>query len=98
MSDDRKVLVVCYDIADPIRLRRVYKVCRAWGDHLQFSVFRCTLSARQLAEFKAELTPILDHEKDQVMFVVLGGETSGTWGLTTLGQPLMHAERVARVI
>ena len=39
---------------------------------LQYSVFECPLDATRLAELKAELHPLLNHEEDQVLFVSLG--------------------------
>jgi CRISPR-associated protein Cas2 len=38
----RMSYLVCYDIADEGRLRKVFKVV-GYGDHLQFSVFECQL-------------------------------------------------------
>lgn len=37
----RNTYIVSYDIADPKRLRQVFKTRKAWGDHLKFSVFEC---------------------------------------------------------
>ena len=38
----RMSYLVCYDIADEKRLRKVFKVV-GYGDHLQFLVFECQL-------------------------------------------------------
>jgi len=35
----RTTYLVCYDITDDKRLRRVFKSCKNYGDHLQYSVF-----------------------------------------------------------
>ncbi len=35
----RTTYIVCYDIANDKRLRKVFKTCGNFGDHLQFSVF-----------------------------------------------------------
>ena len=35
----RTTYLVCYDIADDKRLRRVFKTCGNFGDHLPVSVF-----------------------------------------------------------
>jgi CRISPR-associated protein Cas2 len=68
----RTSYLVCYDIADDKRLRKVFQTMRAYGDHLQFSVFECQLTAMDLAKCRAELAAIIDHAKDQVLFVNLG--------------------------
>ena len=40
----RTTYLVCYDISNDRRLRKVFKTCRNYGDHLQYSVFECDLS------------------------------------------------------
>ncbi len=64
--------LVCYDIADPKRLRRVAKVLEGYGSRLQLSVFECCLDRQRFAEAKTELAEILNHAEDQVLFVSLG--------------------------
>ncbi len=43
----RTTYPVCYDITDDNRLRRVFKGCKNYGDHLQCSVFECDLSVAE---------------------------------------------------
>lgn len=99
MSRPAQVYVVCYDICDPARLRRVYKTMRGFGDALQYSVFRCTLSDLQLARLRERLDRVLHHGEDQVLFIRLGPEDAATtWRAFSLGVPLVHPERVARIV
>ena len=37
----RRCYLVCYDIRDDKRLRKVYRTMRDFGDHLQYSIFEC---------------------------------------------------------
>ncbi len=69
---ERTTYLVTYDICDPKRLRAVYVTCRSYGDHLQYSVFRCDLSPLQKARLIAELDDILNKHEDQVLIVALG--------------------------
>jgi CRISPR-associated protein Cas2 len=64
--------LVSYDICNPKRLRRVAKVMEGFGVRLQLSVFECPLDEMRLAQVKASLSPILNHDEDQVLFVSLG--------------------------
>ena len=41
----RTSYLVCYDICDDKRLRKVFQTMRGYGDHLQYSVFECQLTA-----------------------------------------------------
>jgi CRISPR-associated protein Cas2 len=45
---------------------------RGFGDHLQLSVFRCELSARERVDLVAELSSVINHDQDQVLIVDLG--------------------------
>jgi CRISPR-associated protein Cas2 len=84
----RTTYLVCYDIADDKRLRRVFKTCKNYGDHLQFSVFECDLNATEKVRFETALKSIIDSTKDQVMFVRLGpAEGRGDRVITALGMP-----------
>ena len=89
----RRTYIVCYDIADPKRLRNVFKKMRAWGDHLQFSVFECQLRSVDLLRLRADLAEIINHDKDQVLFVDLGPtEGRGDRVITALGKPYVHID------
>ena len=89
----RRTYIVCYDIADPKRLRNVFRKMRAWGDHLQFSVFECQLRSVDLVRLRAELAEIINHDKDQLLFVDLGPtEGRGDRVITALGKPYVHMD------
>ena len=62
---------IAYDIRDPRRWRKVYKVVRGYGGRLQFSVFECLLSDTQLAELREKLDPLLDHKNDRLLIARL---------------------------
>jgi len=80
--------LVCYDISDEKRLRRVFKIMRNYGDHLQYSVFECQLTPADLARCKADLSAVIHHTEDQVLFVNLGpAEGRGDRVITALGRP-----------
>ena len=51
----RTTYLVCYDVADAKRLRKVFKTCGNFGDHLQFSVFECDLNPSEKVELESEL-------------------------------------------
>lgn len=84
----RTSYLVCYDICDEKRLRKVFQAMRSYGDHLQYSVFECQFSGLDLARCRAELSKIINHKEDQVLFVNLGpAEGRGDRVITALGKP-----------
>ena len=68
----RQCYLVCYDICDEKRLRKVFKIMRGYGDHLQYSVFERQFTGRDLARCRAELANVINNGEDQV--------SSWNWG------------------
>ena len=84
----RTTYLVCYDVADAKRLRKVFTTCSNFGDHLQFSVFECDLNPSEKVELEATLSGIIKHDEDQVIFVGLGPAGGrGDRVITALGLP-----------
>ena len=95
----RTTYLVCYDIANDKRLRRVFKACRNFGDHLQFSVFECDLSPAEKTELETKLEQIIKHDEDQVLFVGLGpAEGRGDRVVTALGLPYTKLDEPCYVV
>jgi CRISPR-associated protein Cas2 len=95
----RTTYLVCYDIADDKRLRKVFKICRNFGDHLQYSVFECDLNPAERVEFETVLSETIQHDEDQVLFVCLGpAEGRGDRVITSLGLPYTKVDAPCYVV
>ena len=95
----RSSYLVCYEISDDKRLRNVFQAMRGWGDHLQYSVFECQLTATDLVRMRAELSAIIHHDEDQVLFVLLGpAEGRGERVITALGKPYTRVDAPCIVV
>ena len=89
----RTTYLVCYDVANDKRLRRVFKACKSFGEHLQFSVFECDLNPAEKIELEQTLGAIIKHDEDQVIFVTLGpAEGRGDRVISALGLPYTRIE------
>ena len=85
----RSVYIVAYDVGNPARLRRVYKKMRGYGDALQYSVFRCHLSAKERELLITGLCEIIVESEDRVMIVDLGPVGGAKDGrVRFLGRPI----------
>lgn len=62
MAHKRHLHLVTYDIREPKRWRRAYRVLRGYGQRLQYSVFRVSATELQVARLRWELQRILDPE------------------------------------
>lgn len=95
----RTTYLVCYDIADDKRLRRVFKTCCNFGDHLQLSVFECDLGPSEKVELETALNNLINHHEDQVLFVALGpAEGRGERVITALGLPYVRLDAPCYVV
>ena len=95
----RSSYLICYDISDDKRLRKVFKTMRGWGDHIQFSIFECQLTSTDLVRLRTELSSIIHHDDDQVLFVVLGpAEGRGDRVITALGKPYTRVDASCIVV
>lgn len=71
------MVLISYDVrvSDPggtKRLRRVAKVCRNYGQRVQFSVFECLVDPAQWVLLRAQLINEIDEEADSLRFYFLG--------------------------
>ena len=91
--------LVCYDVANAKRLRMVFKKMNGFGDPIQYSVFKCDLSAAELALMRAALRDLINHRDDRVMIVRLGrADDRHSDNVEFLGKPLTPWERQRVVI
>jgi CRISPR-associated protein Cas2 len=63
--------LVCYDIADPKRLRRVAALLEGFGQRIQKSVFECELEPHQLRALQAEVLRRIRTDEDAVQYLRL---------------------------
>lgn len=68
----RTLYIVTYDVSDDRRWRKVFRIMRGHGDHLQYSVFRCDLSDRERIGLMEKLSRVIKHDTDQVLLFPLG--------------------------
>jgi CRISPR-associated protein Cas2 len=71
------LMLVTYDVntTDPAgrrRLRRVARICRDYGQRVQFSVFECQVAPAQWAHIRARLIAEIDEKTDSLRFYRLG--------------------------
>ncbi len=70
--------MVCYDICDPKRLRKVHRVMKGYGIPIQYSIFKCTLSPTNYQRMITRVEKEMDLCEDSVMIVDLGPD-DGLW-------------------
>lgn len=89
-------IVISYDITNDKRRRMVAKLLEGYGYRVQFSVFECDITVKQLQKLRRELKPyVKGKEMDSVRFYplpadavekidVLGNDYARTLGIITV--------------
>jgi len=89
----RRVFLICYDVCDPKRLRKVHRVLQGAGDSMQYSVFRCELTAEEKQDLMTVLWEIINPGVDRLLFANLGPvDSRGREALEYWGDPREQPE------
>lgn len=95
---EEHLYVITYDISDPKRWRRVFKIMKGYGEWLQLSVFQCRLSQQRHADLIALLDGIIHHDADHVLFVDVGPADRVAPRVVSLGKDFEAVTREPVVI
>jgi CRISPR-associated protein Cas2 len=90
--------LVAYDIADPKRWRRVFRLMEGFGEWLQLSVFQCRLSPQRHAELIALLDGIIHHDDDHVILMDVGLADQVVPKVVSLGKTYSPVERTPIIV
>ena len=85
--NDAKWYMVCYDVHNPKRLRKCAKLMEGYGERMQYSVFRCWMTKRDMEKLRWELTERLDPEDDVLVIPLCGSCVSGIASLHSATRP-----------
>jgi len=85
--------VVVYDISEPKRWRRVFKIMKSFGEWLQLSVFQCMLSQRQLLRMEYALKECIKNGEDHVLIIDIGPSDKIRPRFKSLGKTFEPLER-----
>ncbi len=93
-----RLYVVTYDIRDPKRWRRVYRLLQGYGAWLQLSVFQCRLSRKRLIELRAALEERIRGSEDHVLILDLGPAERVELRVESLGRSFQPVKREPVVV
>lgn len=97
MANER-LYIVAYDISEPKRWRRVYKLMKGYGHWLQLSIFQCRLTARRRAEMTARLEESINLADDHILIVDMGPADNVDPLVESLGKAYEVPTRKATVV
>ncbi|HIS61200.1 MAG TPA: CRISPR-associated endonuclease Cas2 [Candidatus Scybalomonas excrementigallinarum] len=80
---------VFYDVNEK-RVQKVFKICKKYLTHFQYSVFRGEMTPSKLIQMKTELNKIINKEEDFICIIKLMNDN--VFGEEILGKRESNAE------
>jgi len=93
MIKEEHLYIVAYDIGDPKRWRRVFRLMNGYGDWVQLSLFQCQLSRQRHAELIALLDGIIHNGEDHLVLLDLGPAENIVPRVVSLGKTFTPVAR-----
>jgi len=95
---DEHLYLVTYDISDPKRWRRIFKLMKGYGEWIQLSVFQCRLTRRHHAELISLLDNIIHHQNDHVVIMDIGLADKVNPKVISLGKDFRPVEKAPVIV
>lgn len=92
------IYIVTYDISEPRRWRRLFKLMHGYGEWLQLSVFQCRLTPRRRVELAAAINDVINHNQDHVLILDLGAVDRVELRLLSIGKAYAPIKREAIIV
>jgi len=86
----RNVFLVAYDMTDDAKRTKVFNKLKGFGESLQYSLFRCSLTPSERLRMRADLWEMIDHATDRILLIDLGPDNGrGRTAMEAWGKPLV---------
>lgn len=95
---DEHIYIVTYDIGEPRRWRRLFKLMNGYGEWLQLSVFQCRLTRRRRIELAAAINEVINHNQDHVLILDLGSVDRVELRVESMGKTYAPVSREAIIV
>ena len=92
------LFIITYDIAEPKRWRRVFRLMKGYGEWLQLSVFQCRLTRMRLVQLESELRAAMHQREDHVLIVDVGPADGVKPRVQSLGKAFEAVRREAVIV
>jgi CRISPR-associated protein Cas2 len=92
------LFIISYDIAEPKRWRRVFRIMKGYGEWLQLSVFQCRLSRMRVIQLESKLRDTINLSEDHVLIVDVGPAEGVRPRVQSLGKAFETVRRDAVIV
>ncbi len=92
------LFIISYDITQPKRWRRVFRIMKGYGEWLQLSVFQCRLTRMRMVQLESELRDAMNQREDHVLIVDVGPADGVRPRVQSLGKAFETVRREAVIV
>lgn len=93
-----RLFIISYDISEPKRWRRVFRLMKGYGEWLQLSVFQCRLGRMRVLQLEAELKDLINQEEDHILILDIGPAAEVMPQVRSLGKTFEAVRREAVIV
>lgn len=87
ITNNRRIYLCTYDVADDKRRAKLFELLKDHGEHVQYSVFLCSLTRSEIKRLSAVADEIIHRDQDQLLLVDIGADDiDWTTQLSCLGK------------
>jgi CRISPR-associated protein Cas2 len=72
LTNNRRIYLCTYDVSEDKRRTKLFELLKDHGEHVQFSVFLCSLTTSEVKRLGATATEIIHQEEDQLLVIDIG--------------------------
>ena len=90
--------VISYDISEPKRWRRVFRIMKGYGEWLQLSVFQCRLNKMRMLQLEAALRDEMNQIEDHILILDIGPAENMSPNVRSLGKHFTPVAREAVIV
>lgn len=85
----KSIFLVAYDVTLDSRRTKIHTKLKGYGEALQYSLFRCSLTPTERIRMRGELWELIDHSMDRILIIDLGPDDGrGGTAVEAWGRPL----------
>ena len=74
ITNNRRIYLCTYDVAENKRRTKLFELLKDHGEHVQFSVFLCSLTTAEVKRLSAVAAEIVHQTEDQLLLVDIGAD------------------------
>lgn len=76
ITNNRRIYLCTYDVSEDKRRTKLFELLKDHGEHVQFSVFLCSLTLTEVKHLSAVASEIIHRDDDQMLVIDIGPDAS----------------------